>query len=267
MKKAAIIGFGALGHILAQNWATYLGNSYELTGILEKYTEKAREVLSRFGYHYYESVEELLLDKPDYVIELAGIGAVREYGVKILEHGCNLIVTSVGALADDGLKQKMEITARRYSCRILVTSGAVGGFDVLQTIALMGNAHGRIDNFKAPVSLNGAPYLNGRLLSEVEEEVIFDGTAREAIQGFPQNVNVAIGSGLASVGLDEMQVTIQSKPGLRDNVHRIQVENDSVRATIEIASKPDPVNPKSSVMTAWSVIALLRNLEAAIQYF
>ncbi|MCD7906357.1 MAG: DUF108 domain-containing protein, partial [Clostridium sp.] len=116
-------------------------------------------------------------------------------------------------------------------------------------------------------SLNGAPYLNGRVLSAEEQERIFEGTARDAISGFPKNVNVAVASALASVGVDQMQVTIDSCPGMEDNVHKIVVENDSVKAVVEISSKPDADNPKSSVMTAWSVVALLDNLASPFQFF
>lgn len=267
MKRAALIGYGALGAIVAKEWETYLGRSYQLTGVFEKFRKEAAMKIEELGYHAYPSMEALLGDIPDFVIELAGVEAVREYGQVILSGGSNLIVTSVGALEDDAFRDRMERTAREHGVKIYVTSGAVGGFDVFQTIALMGGARGRIDNFKAPASLNGAPYLKGRPLPEDREMLVFEGNAREAIKGFPRNVNVAVGSGLASVGLDEMVVTIQSRPGLEDNIHRIQVENDGVRALVESASRPDERNPKSSVMTAWSVIALLRNLDNSIQMF
>ena len=60
---------------------------------------------------------------------------------------------------------------------------------------------------------------------------------------------------------------IDSCPGKQDNLHRITVENDGVRAVIEVTSRPNPDNPRSSIMTAWSVVALLRNLSGPIQFF
>ena len=39
------------------------------------------------------------------------------------------------------------------------------------------------------------------------------------------------------------------------------------KAIIEISSKIDPKNPKSSVTAAWSVAALLKNLASPVQYF
>ncbi len=60
---------------------------------------------------------------------------------------------------------------------------------------------------------------------------------------------------------------IESVPGLAENRHRIAVRNATVRADIDIASKPDPENPRSSTMAAWSAVALLRSLAAPIVYY
>lgn len=195
--------------------------------------DRARLEIQSAGFRAYESFEELLEDRPDHVVEIAGGQALRQYGVRVLKQGLKLIAVSVGALADDALYEELKETARQNQTKGYLTSGAVGGFDVLQTIHMMGIARGPIENFKVPHSLNGAPYLKGRLLSEEHAELVYDGTAREAIQGFPQNVNVAIGSALASVGVDQMEVSIESRAGLEDNIHKIMVENDSVKAVVE----------------------------------
>ena len=266
-KKIAVIGYGALGKILVRGIREKLTDSCVLTGVLEKYLENAAELLSAEGCRCFTSLDEQMEDKPDYVVEIASKEAVREYGCAILKAGTDLIITSVGALADDALYKDLYDTADRCGRKIHVTSGAIGGFDVMQTIRMMGGASASIRNRKAPASLNGAPYLEGRLLPETRKEEVFHGSAREAIAGFPNNVNVAVASAIASVGVDQMDVLIESEPGLTDNIHRVQVENESVTAIVEISSKPDKINPKSSVMTAWSVVALLHNLASPVQLF
>ena len=50
-------------------------------------------------------------------------------------------------------------------------------------------------------------------------------------------------------------------------MHAITCQNDCVKAEITITSKPDPVNPKSSIVTAWSVVAMLRNLASPVEFF
>ncbi len=265
-KRVAVIGYGALGRVLVQGIQEKLEGMYRLTGVWEQLPEAA-QTAREAGIRVYSTFEELEEERPDYVVEIASKEAVEAYGERVLNQGMNLVATSVGALADSGLYDRLRLAAEGRGRKVYVTSGAVGGFDVLQTIEVMGGARGRIENFKAPCSLNGAPYLEGRSLPEEEPVRVFAGTAREAIKGFPKNVNVAVASALASVGVDQMEVIIESRPGLTDNVHKITVENDSVRAVVEISSKPDESNPKSSVMTAWSVVALLRNLAGAVQMF
>lgn len=266
-KRVAVIGYGALGKILVGGIREKLNGLYQVSGIWDLRMNLVWKEIVEAGFNAYGTFEELLEERPDYVVEIASAQAVQAYGTQVLEAGIDLVVTSVGALVEDSLYWQMYNAAQKNRRTVYLTSGAVGGFDVLKTVTAMGNARGRIENYKAPASLNGAPYLNGRALSEEEQERIFEGTARDAISGFPKNVNVAVASALASVGVDQMQVTIDSCPGMEDNVHKIVVENDSVKAVVEISSKPDADNPKSSVMTAWSVVALLDNLASPFQFF
>lgn len=265
-KRTAVIGYGALGKIAASGIREVLQEQYEVTGVFEVNPKSFSEI-EKDGFYRYSSFNALLEDKPDFVVEMAGDQAVREYGVSVLSKGIKLVIASVGALADDILYQTLWETAELHHTKLYLISGAIGGFDVFQTIKIMGNAKGKIENFKAPASLNGAPYLGGCTLPEDQNSQVFSGTAREAIGGFPKNVNVAVASAIASVGVDEMNVEIESIPGLKDNIHKVTIENLEVKAVVEIASKPDPKNPKSSAMAAWSAVALLKNLASPIELF
>lgn len=268
MKKSiAIIGYGALGRILVDAILDKLSNEYVIKGVWTRNIEKHLPSLKEKGVPAYSTVEELLADSTDYVVEIAGVQVVKDYGQRILESQKHLIVTSVGALSQASFYENLQETARSKGQKVYVTSGAVGGFDIFQAIALMGHAHGQIHTQKAPRSLEGAPHLQGRSLSEESAQLIFDGSAREAIDAFPKNINVAVASALASVGVEDMRTQIESVPGLEANIHEIKVENDSVQALLQVTSLPDPVNPKSSVITAWSVAALLKNLASPIEFY
>ena len=263
MKKIAIIGCGALGQTLAVNLKERLSRRYTLTGILAN--TPPVDFAGRIGCSAYGSLAELLADKPDYTVEIAGISAAAEYGQAILQGGSHLIIVSVGALADQALFAALERAARESGRRIYVASGAIGGFDLMRSFALMGPMEASIENFKAPQNLEGAPYLTGRSLSRTRPETVFQGTVAEAIAGFPKNVNVAVATDLA-VSCDTT-VTIQSVPDLEANRHVIRLKNDTAQAEIAISSAPDPKNPRSSTFTAWSVIALLENLDSTVQFF
>lgn len=136
MKRAAVIGCGALGTILVTNFARAEG--WTLTGVMARTKAHAEALAANAGCRAATTLEELLADKPDLVVEIAGIGAAKAYGEAVLEAGCDFVLVSAGALADADWKARMTETALRTGRRIHVASGAIGGFDVLRTAALMG---------------------------------------------------------------------------------------------------------------------------------
>ena len=97
-------------------------------------------------------------------------------------------------------------------------------------------------------------------------EYVFSGTAKEAIEYFPKNVNVAVATALATVGVDNTKVVIKSIPNLTSNKHEIQLLGNTMKITVGIESTPSNDNPKSSSLAAYSVIALLKNLVSTIAY-
>ena len=72
-------------------------------------TEKKLPILLKA----YDSVEELLEGNAEYVIEIASGQAVEEDGLRILNAGKNLIITSVGALADEKLMEELREAAQK----------------------------------------------------------------------------------------------------------------------------------------------------------
>ena len=111
-----------------------------------------------------------------------------------------------------------------------------------------------------------SPFLKGRDLSQNKIEEVFSGTAKEAIEAFPKNINVAVATALATTGVDNTKVTIRSIPGMKSNRHNIKLIGDTVKVVIEIESIPSSVNPKSSTLAAWSVISLLKRIVAPITF-
>ncbi len=266
MKTIGVIGCGALGTIFVRNMQKVLGESYEILGVLDVHKESSERLASEAGCRSYSSIVELLDDNPDYVVEIAGVPAVKAYAEQVLSLGKQLVIVSVGSLADDELKERLFQTAKEHGGRIYIPNGAVGGFDLLQTYSLMGPSRVSIESRKAPRSLNGAPGLNGRILSEEREELVFEGNVKDAIKGFPKNVNVAVATSIASSNPD-VSVRITSVPGLGENSHHIHIQNEIARAEISVYSKPDPANPRSSTSAAWSVIALFRDLASPVSYY
>ena len=264
-KKIAVIGCGTLGSIFLNLSEQFLSDQYEITGILTRTGEPKNEFSPR--YHFYRTIDELVVDAPDYAVEFASAQAVTQYGKYILEKGIHLVLVSIGALADSEVYQALKVAAQTSGAKLYVSPGAIGGFDIMRTMTLCGNAKLTVINQKSPEGLAGAPALLGKELSKTQKQLIFRGNASEAIRQFPKNVNVAVAASIAASDVERAVVEVWSIPGLPENTHRICVETELGRAEMEFASKPDRENPRSSVITAWSTVALLNNLASPVQFF
>ena len=156
-KKLAIIGCGALGRILATNVHKLLNEQYEICGLYDLWQEGAEKLAADVGSKACTTIEELYALKPDYTVEIAGIPAAKAYGETILREVSDLIVVSVGSLADESFKQSLISAAEESGHKLYVVNGAIGGFDLMQIFALMGESKVSIESTKAPRTLNGAP--------------------------------------------------------------------------------------------------------------
>lgn len=264
--KIALIGSGSLASIIGKVVSENLSKNYEILGVLSGKIENAKKLAEAISCRAYDSVDELIADKPDYLVEAATLEVLKEVGVKVLSNGINLIPLSVGALADKEFYKKVKGTALDNNCRVHIPPGAVGGFDVLRASMWMEEVEVSITTEKSPRSLNGAPFLKNRQLSEEKEEEIFNGSALEAIAHFPKNVNVAVATALATTGVDNTKVSIKSIPGLENNKHRVKLVGDTISVDVIIETTPSKDNPKSSALAAYSVISLLKNLVSPITF-
>ena len=263
-KKLALVGCGFLGNIIAQAYADGLLADYELVGVTSRTFASAEKTARLTGSKACRDLEELLALRPDYVAEAASGQTVKDIAVEVLSHGANLVVLSIGAFADGEFYEQVRQTAVRCGTRVHIASGAIGGFDVLQTVSLMARAAGAeekagIWTHKGPASLKGTPIYKEALMSAREGEDVFSGCAKEAIALFPTKVNVAVATALATTGPEVTDVKITSVPGFVGDDHKITAEIPGVKAVVDIYSS-------TSAIAGWSVVALLRNLAAPVVF-
>ena len=264
MKQVIIIGCGTLGKTIIRGIIEKLGDFYKITAVCDALEEQAREMASFAHADIVTSADEIIARKPDYVIEAASKKVVEDFAPSILQAGIDMIILSVGALADAALLKTIRQAGQTGNAKLYIASGAVGGFDLMRAVRFGGLAYAEIHTSKNPRSLNGAPYLNGAQLPPDEEICVFDGNAREAIQGFPQNVNVSVSTALATLGVDNTHVKISSIPGATCNTHEIHLGGEFGDIDIRVRVHPDKANPKSSTLAAWSILALLERLTQTI---
>ena len=121
----------------------------------------------------------------------------------------------------------------------------------------MGSCTASFDTEKGPDSLKDTPVYEASL--QKERRTVFEGNAKEAIALFPTKVNVAVAASLASVGPENMKVSMTSTPGYVGDEHRIEIKSDQVRAVIEVYSK-------TAQIAGWSVVNTLRNITSPIVF-
>lgn len=109
---------------------------------------------------------------------------------------------------------------------------------------------------KSPASLG---------ISPGEEGVIFEGSAFEDIGKFPKNINVALVLSIAGIGAHQTNVRIIADPSAVRNTYTIEAEGDFGRMRLEIENNPMPANPKTSLLAAFSILAVLQNRDNALK--
>ena len=262
MKRLVIVGCGRLGTIVAEAVADGLLPEYELVGLFSRTFEKTERLAARMAdrgvvCRACRDLDELLALKPDYLVEAASPACMRSLTVKTLQAGCSIVTLSIGAFADDAFYEEARWVATENGQRIYLASGATGGFDVLRTATLMGGATAQFFNEKGPNALKGTPVYEEAL--QEEQRVVFRGTAKEAIAQFPTRVNVTVAASRASVGPEQMQVTMQSSPYFRGDTQRVEIRNPQVRAVVDVYSATPEI-------AAWSVVAVLQNIVSPIVF-
>lgn len=257
--RLGLLGTGFLSGIVADAWKNGLLEDYELVGVMGRNRTTAAALAEKMGCASCGSVEELLALKPDYIAEAASVGLVKDSAVRILSSGCSLIVVSIGAFADAAFYEKVKHTASENGTKVYIASGAVGGFDVLRTVSLMGPVTAGITTRKGPKSLEGTPLFEDTLMLEEEERQVFAGNAKEAIALLPTRVNVAVASSLATAGPENTRVNIFSVPGMVGDDHCIVAETEGIRAVVDIYSS-------TSAIAGWSVVAVLQNIVSPIVF-
>jgi len=204
---------------------------------------------------------------PEVVVEAATPEVVRQWAIPILEQGLDLLVMSVGGLIEPGFYGEVRAAVRRTRRRLYVPSGAIGGLDVLRAAALDQLDEVRLVTSKHPRALVGAPFFDDYSLDLAairERQVIFIGSASDAVRLFPQNVNVAAILSLGGLGAARTIVEVVADPTLDKNIHEILVKGSFGEMRLQLVNVPNPTNPKTSFLACLSPLALLRRLSEPI---
>lgn len=257
-KRIAVIGFGAITEELVRCLEAR-GEIDTLVGVLDlpqRLEDVRQHAAGRFAA--VDAIDALLGLGADVVVECAGHGGLRRFGPPVLAHGVDLMIASVGALADADFAAILT-GAARDNAQLWIPSGAVAGIDGLLAARTAGLKHVTYTSVKPPVAWNGTPAE--RMLTGAARErrmVFFEGSAREAAIHYPQNANVGATVAFAGLGLDGTQVKLVSDPAATGPLGIIEADGDFGTFRFEVLAYASPLNPKTSVITAHSIIMALR---------
>jgi aspartate dehydrogenase len=264
MTAVALIGYGGIAQDVVAVLRTAGGETRIAAALCRPgRTAKARAALGDIPI--VETLADLLETRPNIVAEVAGQQAVAEYGPEVLRRGFDLLVISVGALAEPALLEQLKAAAREGKSRLLLPAGAIGGIDAIAAMRTGGLDTVRYRSRKPPAAWRGSPAEKVADLDKLTgRTVLYRGSAGEAALLYPQNANVAAAVALAGLGFDETEVELVADPAAPGNVHEIEAEGAAGRFAIELQGKPSKTNPKTSALAALSVARALLNLDATI---
>ncbi|MFW0796305.1 aspartate dehydrogenase domain-containing protein [Gordonia sp. CPCC 205515] len=251
--RVAVLGRGSIGAVVAQRLASGAVDGAELSC-----------VVGRTATGDALPLDEALACS-DVVVECAGQPALHQHALAIVESGCDLVVTSVGALCADGLGKRLRDAGPG---RTICTHGAIGGLDLLASAA---DADGvdsvTVRSTKKPAGLV-RPWMSAPEVHRIEGASVpievFRGSAEDAAQLFPESLNVAAAVDFAVRGGGATTVELVADPHATLTRHEIHADGPMGRYTFVVENRPSPENPKSSAVVPYSVLRTVAGLTRAL---
>jgi aspartate dehydrogenase len=265
VQRVALIGYGAIGQSVHALLQAHGAGQAEVVAVLVRDVAAARASLGRAAPSLVSTLGDVLKRDPTLVVECAGHQAVDAHGVASLVAGIDLLVTSVGSLAELERERALRQAAVQHRRQLILPAGAIGGIDWLAAARSTGLQRVVYRSRKPPAAWAGsAAEAVCDLQALTSAFTFFRGTAREAALRFPRNANVAATVALAGRGFEDTEVEMVADPEARGNQHEVEVQAGGGTMRLGIVGHPDPRNPRTSVMTAHSVVRAILNRSAAV---
>lgn len=259
-KKVGIIGCGTIGGQLAMAIDGGFVKNAALVSLFDVVQGSAQSLKQklRADVSAYDDFGAFIATDCDIVVEAASQDAVKKFASCILESGKDVMIMSVGALADGALLSSL----LTLEGRIYVPTGAIAGIDAIRAVRHLLDSI-TLTTTKSPKALAGAPFFQTSKvkLDEIrEKQTVYEGPASEAVRMFPANVNVAAVLSLAGMGFEKTTVRIVADPAASTNQHEINARGNFGEFRFAVSNVPSPGNPKTSYLAVLSAIECLRSV-------
>lgn len=257
-----------IGIIGTGNIATFLLEAIEqdkrfshlkITSIFGRNKKAGDQLSGTFQAQFTNDFDNFLKKPFDVVVEAASVEAATQYTAKVLQAGNNIILSSVGVLANQTFYREVEEIANKKDRYIYVPSGAIGGMDAIKGAAVLGGLQ------EVSLTTRKPPESFGIHQKQESETIIYQGSALNAICEFPKNINVSIILSLAGIGVENTKVTMIADPHITKNTHQIEAVGTFGKLTTVIENEPMPKNAKTSYLAALSILSMLQDKNEQIK--
>ena len=259
MTVVAMNGRGAIGGVIASWLEADRIPGHRLVGTLTHGGRGKRDVAT---------LDDLLALAPDLVIEAASQEVARTYVPSVLAAGRDCLMLSVGAFSDHDFETRCRSLCTGDGPRLLISTGAIGGIDVLRAMQLGGGLKSVTLTSTVHAPRLAQPWMSARETQRLDackhDFIAFEGTAREAASHFPRLTNIGATIALATLGLDTVTVKLIAGPRADTKVHLVHAVSATSELTLRLDNRVAPDNPHTSALTPMSVIRHLTDRASAI---
>ncbi len=268
-KNISIIGCGAIGSELALSVDRTMIENITISSLLDIKLENTEVLKSKLSNNnplvfnnFSDYIKSASFKDVNLVIEAASQNALTNYLNEIILLKKDVLVMSVGAFANAEFFSQVIKNVEKNDINLYLPSGAIAGIDAIKSVK-SSISYVTLTTTKHPNSLKDSPFFkkNNIVVDSIKKRtLIFEGSAIEAVENFPANVNVAALLGLTGIGLEKTKVNVIADPSLRINKHEIKVIGKFGELIIRIKNIPSSSNPKTSYLAILSVIESLRSI-------
>ncbi|AIY04573.1 aspartate dehydrogenase [Planococcus sp. PAMC 21323] len=252
-----IIGTGNIAAYLLEQINVNQLVDGKITAVFGRNKRVGPRLSEQYHIDFYTNIEEFLNTPLDIVVEASTIEAASLYVEDVVAHKKDLVVSSIGVFKETAFLDRVKELAASLGTTVFLPSGAIGGLDVLQSAKAAGGlTRVQITTRKSPASLG---------IESEEEQIVFEGSAYQAVEKFPKNVNVALVLAIAGIGVEKTNVRVIVDPAVTQNSHVIEAEGDFGRMELKVENNPMLSNPKTSLLAALSILSVLQNKESALR--
>jgi aspartate dehydrogenase len=258
--KLGIIGCGTIGTEIAVQVKKHLSNEMTVQAIYDTDQKAINKLKKRIRGVSPKKTAEEVFQACEIVAEAASSAIVKDMLCLAYKNSTDIMIMSVGGvLGNESILKKLD----NKNIKVYMPSGALAGIDAIKAAGCANISSVTLVTKKPPKGLEGAFYIekNKIDLKKIKKEtVIFSGNVKEAIKGFPKNINVSAILSLAGIGVKRTFVKIVVVPGSSVNSHEIIAEGDFGKIISRTENVPSPANPKTSYLASLSAIATLRGI-------